>query len=259
MTENVERIENAQGATKEVNRSPRTPRVSMPELSPPDTVAVRLSEEHRKLEELRRDSMDRTFKSFESGRKAPPADEAASAETRKSRAVCTLGQAGGEKRGRARPAIKIGGVRMKMTKGMTVDSGAADNVIPRKMLRKGNKVRASRASRAGVYYVAADNGRIPNEGEVDFPFETKDGTRHNWTFQVANVNKVLAAVSAMVDSGHRVTFEKDMATGRDLSYIVNKTTGKVIKMRRDRNVWVIDTYVNDEGQKNDEPDFARQE
>ena len=148
---------------------------------------------------------------------------------------------------------------MKMTKGMTVDSGAADNVIPRKMLRKGNRIRESRASRAGVYYVAADNGRIPNEGEVDFPFETKDGTKHKWTFQVANVNKVLAAVSAMVDSGHRVTFEKDMITGRDLSYIVNKTTGKVIKMRRDRNVWVIDTYVNDGEQENENQDFARQE
>ena len=76
---------------------------------------------------------------------------------------------------------------------------------------------------------------------------------------MANVNKVLAAASAMVDSGHKVAFEKDMVTGRDLSYIVNKTTGKVIKMRRDRNVWVIDTYVNDEVQENDKPGFARQE
>ena len=146
-----------------------------------------------------------------------------------------------------------------MTKGMTVDSGAADNVMPRKMLRKGNRVRESEASKNGVYYVAADNGRIPNEGEVDFPFETKDGSQHKWTFQVANVNKVLAAVSAMVDSGHRVTFEKDMHTGRDLSYIVNKKTGQAIKMRRDRNVWVIDTYVNDESGANSSQDFARRE
>ena len=76
---------------------------------------------------------------------------------------------------------------------------------------------------------------------------------------MANVNKVLAAVSAMVDSGHRVTFEKDMATSRDLSFVVNKSTGTVIKMRRDRNVWVIDTYAENEDRVNASSDFARRE
>ena len=82
---------------------------------------------------------------------------------------------------------------------------------------------------------------------------------NEWTFQVANVNKVLAAVSAMVDSGHRVTFDKDLETGTDLSFILHKATGKCIRMRRERNVWVIDTYVEDEGTKNVESDFARRE
>ena len=95
--------------------------------------------------------------------------------------------------------------------------------------------------------------------EEDFPFETKDGTRHQWTFQVANVNKVLAAVSAMVDAAYRVTFEKDMETGIDISFIFHKATGKVIKMRRDRNVWVIDTYVESEETNSADLDFARRE
>ena len=151
---------------------------------------------------------------------------------------------------------------MRMARGMTVDSGAADNVMSRKMLqlrRLKNKIRESAASRAGVYYVAADNGRIPNEGEIEFPFQTKDGTKHEWTFQVADVNKVLAAVSAMVDSGHRVTFDKDEATGADLSCIVHKATGKCIKMRRDRNVWVIDTFVEADETEDSGSVFARPE
>ena len=155
------------------------------------------------------------------------------------------------------PARKIG--RMRMSRGMTVDSGAADNVMPRKMIRKRNRIRASAASRAGVYYVSASDDRIPNEGEVDFPFETKDGTAHEWTFQVADVNKVLAAVSAMVDAGYRVTFDKDMKTGIDISFIYHKETGKVIKMRRDRNVWVIDTYVESDEPNSADLDFARRE
>ena len=148
---------------------------------------------------------------------------------------------------------------MRMSRGMTVDSGAADNVMPRKMIRKRNRIRASAASRAGVYYVSASDDRIPNEGEVDFPFETKDGTAHEWTFQVADVNKVLAAVSAMVDAGYRVTFDKDMKTGIDISFIYHKETGKVIKMRRDRNVWVIDTYVESDEPNSADLDFARRE
>ena len=133
-----------------------------------------------------------------------------------------------------------------MARGVTVDSGAADNVLPRRIIRKWMKMRESAASRAGVHYVAANGARIPNEGEVDLPFETKDGSPHSWTFQVAEVNKVLAAVSALVDAGHRVTFDKDLATGVDLSFITNKTTGESIRMVRDRNVWTIDVYINED-------------
>ena len=135
-----------------------------------------------------------------------------------------------------------------MARGITVDSGAADNVMPRRMIRgkfNKNKVRPSEASIAGVHYVACNNGRIKNEGEVDFQFETTDGTSMSWCFQVAEVNKALAAVSALVDSNHRVVFDKDMATGADISFITDKATGVGTKMRRERNVWVVDAYVED--------------
>ena len=154
---------------------------------------------------------------------------------------------------RTRPARRVGSRRLQMARGITVDSGAADNVMPRRLLRRGMKMRPSQASRAGVHYVAANSARIPNEGEADFIFQDKDGKNHSWTFQVAEVNKVLASVSAMVDSGHRVVFDRDDATGTDLSFIINKKTGNSIRMRRDRNVWVIDAFVDDN------EDFSRQE
>ena len=104
----------------------------------------------------------------------------------------------------------------------------------------------SEASRAGVHYVACNNGRIPNEGEAELEFMTQEGHDHRWTFQIAEVNKVLAAVSSLVDTGHKVIFDKDEATGVDTSMIVDKKSGTVTKLRRDRNVWVVDALVEED-------------
>ena len=128
-----------------------------------------------------------------------------------------------------------------------MDSGAADNVLPRRLLRGKTKVRPSEASLEGVHYVAANGARIPNESEAVFPFRTREGQPLSWLFQVADVNKFLASVSALVDSGHRVTSECDEDTGVDCSFITHKTTGESIRMRRDNNVCVIDAYVDEEG------------
>jgi hypothetical protein len=156
-------------------------------------------------------------------------------------------------------ARKIGNRRFRMARGITVDSGAADNVMPRRLVigkMNRGRIRPSEASRAGVHYVAANNGRIKNEGEVDFKFNTSSGDLKSMCFQVAEVNKALAAVSALVDSNHRVVFDKDMKTGADISFIIDKKTNHSTKMRRERNVWVIDAWIDEE-----EPgmDFARQE
>ena len=138
-----------------------------------------------------------------------------------------------------------------------MDSGAADNVIPRRLLR-GRKIRPSEASKAGIHYVACNNGRIPNEGEAELEFRSKEGHGHRWTFQVAEVSKVLAAVSALVDSGHRVVFDRDEKTGADVSFIVDKATGAATKMRRERNVWVVDAWI-EEGEPNSASGFGRPE
>ena len=62
-------------------------------------------------------------------------------------------------------------------------------------------------------------------------------------------------MSSLVDNRHRVVFDKDDKTGLDISFITNKVTGKSVKMRRDRNVWVIDAFVEEDTSL----DFVRQE
>ena len=117
-----------------------------------------------------------------------------------------------------------------------MDSGAADPVMPRRMLRgRGNKIRSPQASRAGVHYVSATANRIRNEGETDLHFDTEDGKKINLTFQIAQVNNFLASVSYLVDRNHRVVFDQDLDTCEDISFITNKTDGETTKMTGDRN------------------------
>ena len=54
--------------------------------------------------------------------------------------------------------------KMKLKKGITVDSGSHHNVMPKRMMR-GAKIRPSEGSARGMHYVAANKGTIANEGE----------------------------------------------------------------------------------------------
>ena len=126
-----------------------------------------------------------------------------------------------------------------------MDSGAAHMVMPKRMIRNKKLIRPSPASRAGVHYVAANDGRIPNEGETDFKFKTKEGQDKDWKFQIAEVNKALGAISYLVDLGYRIIFEKDMKTGKDISVMIDKSTNEVTRFRRERNVWVLDAIVEE--------------
>ena len=145
--------------------------------------------------------------------------------------------------------------KYRMRRGITLDSGAGDNVIPKRMINRA-RIRPSAGSKRGLHYIAANNGRMPNEGEVDIDFETTEGFEDMLTFQVADVNKPLAAVSDRVDNGCRVVFDKDLVTGQDLSYVYNKKTKKVMKLRREKNVWVIDAVVSADTVQNES--FIRQ-
>ena len=89
--------------------------------------------------------------------------------------------------------------KMRLKRGITMDSGAGNNVMPRRMVMRKSDIRESEGYRNGVHYVAANNGRIPNEGEYDLKFNTAEGTEQYLTFQIAEVNKALCAISNLVD------------------------------------------------------------
>ena len=125
--------------------------------------------------------------------------------------------------------------------GFTIDSGAAEHVIP-KGWATSVPTRASVGSMRGVHYVAANGARILNLGEQRVGFWTADGIGTSWTFQVCQVNKPLASVAKLVDDGWKVIFDSE------LSCLVHKRTGKVIKLKKERGVYVIDAYIESDPQ-----------
>ena len=139
--------------------------------------------------------------------------------------------------------LSVDSGRIKLRRGITMDSGAAHNVMPRKMVRDKSQIRPSEGSKRGAHYVAANNGRIPNEGEYDFAFFTSEGVPETMTFQIAEVNKALGSISYLVDHGYRVVFDRNPVSGRDMSCMTHKESNKVSRFRRDRNVWVLDAAV----------------
>eukprot|EP00969_Alexandrium_andersonii_P317775 14037154-Alexandrium_andersonii.AAC.1 len=56
---------------------------------------------------------------------------------------------------------------------VAIDSGAAASAMPERLLT-GHAVVPGEACQNGACYLAADGGRIPNLGEVDLGFFTKD-------------------------------------------------------------------------------------
>ena len=57
-----------------------------------------------------------------------------------------------------------------------------------------------------------------------------------WTFQVAKINKPLLSVSKLIDGDMRVVFDKDG------SYLYNKITGDIVRIKRERGVFVIEAF-----------------
>ena len=115
------------------------------------------------------------------------------------------------------------------------------------MVRNKTEIRSSPSSRRGVNYVAANNGRIPNEGEFDFNFSTVEGNDEEFVVQVAEVNKALGAVSYLVDHGYRVVFDRDLKTGKDVSFMLQKERDVMSRFCRERNIWVLDAFVGSSG------------
>ena len=89
-----------------------------------------------------------------------------------------------------------------------------------------------------MHYVAANNARLPNEGQSRLKFMSAEGVVASILFQIAAINKPLVSVSKLVDEGYEVIF----TTAE--SYILHRETGKKIQMKRERGVFVVDAYAS---------------
>ena len=56
-------------------------------------------------------------------------------------------------------------------------------------------------------------------------------------FQLAAINKPLVSVSKLIEQGYRVIFDEDN------SYIIHKKSMEIIKMRKEKGVFVVDAYI----------------
>ena len=70
------------------------------------------------------------------------------------------------------------------------------------------------------------------------------------TFQIAEVNKALCAISNLVDRGFKVVFDKNVKTDQDTSHMLHNETGVTRRFRRTRNVWVFDAFVDNKSSNN---------
>ncbi len=89
---------------------------------------------------------------------------------------------------------------------ITVDSGAAESVVPPEMLAQ-FPTEQTLQSLDGEQCVAANGCIIEHEGERKVSVYTHDWKRKDITYQVTGVNKALASVSKICGKGHRVVFD----------------------------------------------------
>jgi hypothetical protein len=116
-----------------------------------------------------------------------------------------------------------------------VDSGAADPVA-----RAGTfagKTMPSVMSKAGRKYRGPDGTCIPNEGQQQVQFASDEGHQCGMTWQIADVERPLLAVSHLSAAGNKVVFGK--AGGE----IINIATGKKIAFQRRGGVYVLRMWV----------------
>ena len=144
---------------------------------------------------------------------------------------------------RAAKAKPIGVIEDSKSKGwkclsVAVDSGACDNVIdPSELPAYEGMVKETQASLMHDDFVAANGETIPNYGELKIPIITREKTLRSICFQAAGVSKGLLSVEKMNESGHFVVFDGDD------SYIANKKTGEINRLRREDGNFMMDIWV----------------
>ena len=118
---------------------------------------------------------------------------------------------------------------------VVMDSGAAESVCPRDMCPQ-FPVQDSAASLAGVFYTAANGGKIANLGEQRIPVSF-GGTRTSAVFQVAEVSRPLMSVARICELGNRIIF------GASGGVIVNLESGQTTNFEKKDGVYVFAMWV----------------
>ena len=119
---------------------------------------------------------------------------------------------------------------------VALDSGAGEHVADRKDAPN-YVVEESAGSRAGQNFIAANNQRIPNQGQMTLALQCegtngKKGREIKTTFQVAKVSRPLWSVGRICDEGFGVKFMKDEA-------LVLKKDGSIVcRFKRQGGLYV---------------------
>ncbi len=119
---------------------------------------------------------------------------------------------------------------------VAVDSGAAETVIPHKLVTS-HPIHETDASRAGVNYASATGDPIPNLGEQILALCMREGSLRSMKFQAAPVSRPLASVKRICKAGHRVAFDDEG------SFIENKLTGEINWLREESGNYMLDMWV----------------
>lgn len=115
------------------------------------------------------------------------------------------------------------------------DSGCGDHILSADDV-PGYAVQPSEGSLKGKGYVAANGGRITNDGEVEVNMVAPNQQRIRSKFQVAKVSRPLMSIARICDQGNTVLFNKEHAivrtsTGRELTRFDRKGMLYLIKFR----------------------------
>ena len=124
---------------------------------------------------------------------------------------------------------------------VTVDSGAYNTVGPPKTGTH-FPLKPTHASTSGKDYRAANGTIIRNHGQRVIKGTNDAGHNIGMPIQIADVNKVLGSVREMLESGNRVTFDRD-DQGKPCSFIEHKATGKRTSILERNGAFQFDVRV----------------
>ena len=109
-----------------------------------------------------------------------------------------------------------------------LDTGATSNVMSSSEVPS-VPIEDSPGSLAGQIFTSASGGKMPNQGQKRFTFETTEGDTFGITYQIADVANGLTSVGAVCDSGDGGNFVVFTKTG---GYIASPQLGTTTSFSR---------------------------